>query len=198
MPKHHDAFALKDFDEKKILQRAPFKAFNLPHSTDEDVLAEISNFADLDAATMEDRLTKLQSLYEAAIVYRRKLKAHRRRLKCLFVKCESGSAQSERTALLLKNYNWFEEAIELFALKFGKISFDAQKAIAARQKKEFGIRLRQERQKADLTQAELAAKLGAAPSTVANIEQGRVDAPTSTLIRLCKALNCSADKLLGI
>ena len=195
--KTRDAFALKDFDEKKIFQRAPFKVFNLTDSNDEAVLAEISNFADLDAATMEARLTELKTIHERLLVYRQRIKAHRARLKRLFVEYKSGSAQAERAAHRLRNYNWFEEATELLALKFGKIFFDAEKAIDARRKKEFGTRLKQERQKAGLTQAELAKKLGSAPSTVANIEQGRVDAPTSTLIRLCKALNCSADKLLG-
>ena len=191
--KTRDAFALKDFDEKKIFQRAPFKVFNLTDSNDEAVLAEISNFADLDAATMEARLTELKTIHERLLVYRQRIKAHRARLKRLFVEYKSGSAQAERAAHRLRNYNWFEEATELLALKFGKIFFDAEKAIDARRKKEFGTRL----QKAGLTQAELPIKLHSAPSTVANIEQGRVDAPTSTLIRLCKALNCSADKLLG-
>lgn len=47
-----------------------------------------------------------------------------------------------------------------------------------------------------LTQAELSVKCGLGRSQIANIEAGRTDVPTKTLVRIAEALNCRPGDLL--
>jgi transcriptional regulator with XRE-family HTH domain len=47
-----------------------------------------------------------------------------------------------------------------------------------------------------LTQAEVSAKCGLGRAQIANIEGGRTDVPTKTLIRIAEALSCRPGDLL--
>lgn len=63
----------------------------------------------------------------------------------------------------------------------------------------FGLRLKSLRQRAGLTQSQLAQKLGyTTHSAILKIEQGRQDVPITQLPALCKALNCTPMELLGL
>lgn len=57
----------------------------------------------------------------------------------------------------------------------------------------FGIRLKEVREKAGLTQAELAEKAGLNRFGVAQLEQGRRKPAWETVLALCKALGVSCD-----
>lgn len=59
------------------------------------------------------------------------------------------------------------------------------------------VRLRQVRQRALLTQEQLAQRAGVAKSTVNRLEQGLQDARISTVRRLADALGVSATELLA-
>lgn len=63
---------------------------------------------------------------------------------------------------------------------------------------EFCDRLRQVREDADLTQADLAAILGTARQQIGKYETGRQDMTAAKLAALCRALGVSADYLLGL
>ena len=65
-------------------------------------------------------------------------------------------------------------------------------------RKEFANRLQEARQKAGMKQKDVACKVKVAPPTISNYEQGRADPQIPLLIRICHALNCSADELLGL
>lgn len=52
------------------------------------------------------------------------------------------------------------------------------------------------RKKLSMTQAELADKAALGRAQIANIEGGRSDIPTKTLVRIAEALNCRAGDLL--
>lgn len=58
--------------------------------------------------------------------------------------------------------------------------------------------IRSARQRANLSQAELAKLLSKSQTTVAAWETGRSQPDASTIVHLCEALNVSADDLLGL
>ena len=62
----------------------------------------------------------------------------------------------------------------------------------------YGIRLRQARKNKGLTQTELAEKLGITQKSYQRMETGAHDLKMSTIYQLCKALNISADWLIGL
>ena len=63
-------------------------------------------------------------------------------------------------------------------------------------RKQFGARVRTMRKLFGLTQAELAAKLGATPQALSFYEQGTREAPFRNLVGLARALNVTTDWLL--
>ena len=60
-----------------------------------------------------------------------------------------------------------------------------------------GIRIRELRKRAGMTQAELAAKIGVTASTVGMYEQGRREPDSAKLVELCNIFGVSVDHLLG-
>lgn len=62
--------------------------------------------------------------------------------------------------------------------------------------KHFGAVVRERRDKAGLTQQDLADRLGLSRTSVVNIEQGRQGIPLSSLPKFADALGCSASQLL--
>lgn len=64
--------------------------------------------------------------------------------------------------------------------------------------KGFGERLKEIRQDLAMSQKDVAEEIGVTPSAYANYEQGTREPNLETLIRLCEALNVTADEILGI
>jgi len=64
--------------------------------------------------------------------------------------------------------------------------------------KAFGSRLCAERMRAGLTQAELGAKSNTNPFSISNWEIGYSYPQIRPLMRVCRALGCSCDELLGL
>ncbi len=62
----------------------------------------------------------------------------------------------------------------------------------------FGDRLRCLRKENDLTQKQLAEKVGISRATLAGYETKGVEPPHNTLINLAEELDCSIDYLLGV
>lgn len=62
----------------------------------------------------------------------------------------------------------------------------------------FGAVLRSVRMRAGLTQTELGNKCGIVPNKISNWELGHGHPFMSDFRKLCKALGCSADELLGL
>ncbi len=62
-----------------------------------------------------------------------------------------------------------------------------------------GLNIRMRRHILDLTQKELAAKIGCSTQTLSLVERGKQDISVDMLMRLCRALSCSAkDLLMGV
>lgn len=62
----------------------------------------------------------------------------------------------------------------------------------------YGIRLKQARKNKKLTQTELAERLGITQKSYQRMETGNHDLKMSTIYQLCKALEISADWLIGL
>ena len=62
----------------------------------------------------------------------------------------------------------------------------------------YGNRLRYARKEKGLTQTELAVQLGLSQKSYQRIESGEHDLKMSTIYKLCKALEMSADWLIGL
>ena len=73
-----------------------------------------------------------------------------------------------------------------------------RKELDRQYRKEFGRRLKAARQAAGLTQMDIVNFLRSSPNKYASYEQNKSAPSIETLIRLCKILNTSADKLLGL
>jgi transcriptional regulator with XRE-family HTH domain len=63
---------------------------------------------------------------------------------------------------------------------------------------ELGHRVRALRLVKAMTQEELGDKAGLKSAAVSHVETGRRIPSVGTLMKLCRALDCSADELLGI
>ncbi len=62
-----------------------------------------------------------------------------------------------------------------------------------------GLNIRMRRHILDLTQRELAAKIGCSARTLSLMERGQRDISVETLMRLCRALSCSTkDLFMGV
>lgn len=197
--KTHDA----GFDEKKILQRPFFKSLNLPATDDAEILQTFDVSSLKSAVEMEKKLDDLRKLDSAVKKFRQLIKNHRRRLRSMFAELDRRSDETKQTKLdklggLLRKYNWFDESIELLHLKFGSLFVEGEKSLDKQYRKEFGQRLKTARQTAGLTQMDIVNFLRSSPNKYASYEQNKSAPSIETLIRLCKILNTSADKLLGL
>lgn len=63
---------------------------------------------------------------------------------------------------------------------------------------DYGIRLKEARLKAGLTQVELAQKLNVSQTSYQRMETGNHDMKMSNIINICQTLKISSDWLLGI
>ena len=62
----------------------------------------------------------------------------------------------------------------------------------------YGIRLKEARIRANLTQVELAERLNISQTSYQRMETGNHDMKMSNIINICKTLNISSDWLLGL
>ncbi len=63
--------------------------------------------------------------------------------------------------------------------------------------RDLGLRIREARRKADLTQEELAEKMGISTSFLGHMERGSRNASLDTLVMLCNTLHVSPQELLA-
>ena len=188
--KTKDAFALRDFDETKILKRLWFKDFNLPIGSDEDVLLSFLNVFEKPVAGVTqsgylkvitpnqegylagaiENLETITRLGDRAVFYEALLERHMIRLNTMqksfvekFMATEERIYKEKfiRATDLLKRYRVVLNSTT--ALR-GKITFKVQmlKELFEKDFRQqfFGSRLRQARKTAGLTQAELAERVG--------------------------------------
>ena len=161
----------------------------------------------LGSAEMVDRIGTLQKFKVSAIAYTKLLDRHLQRLEKFCTRYAKNFVSSSvqmwqekyrRTEELRQAYTDALSKLLSLQKKIAELERDGEKAIDKQRRKEFSERLQDARQKAGLKQSDLARKVGIAPTTIANYEQGRSDPQIPMLIRLCNVLNCSANELLGL
>lgn len=188
--KTKDAFALRNFDETKILQRLWFKDFNLPIGSDEDVLLSFLNVFEKPVAGITpsgylkvitpnqegylvgaiENLETITRLGDRTVFYEALLERHMIQLNAIqksfvekFMATEERIYKEKfiRTTDLLKRYRMVLNSTT--ALR-QKITFKVQMLKELFEKdfrqRFFGSRLKQARKTAGLTQAELAERVG--------------------------------------
>lgn len=64
---------------------------------------------------------------------------------------------------------------------------------------QIGLKIKQKRKSLDLTQLQLAEKIGLTESSISRYESGKIATmPTSTINKICKVLNIEPSELLGL
>ena len=206
-----DAFALRGFDSERILQRIFFlNRLGLVHEdTDSNViiLYDARNVAHLGSAEMVERLANLQKIESAVADYKRLLDVHKNRLDCLSTRYARNFMETaaqmwqEKYRRAQDHKKTYEEALTSLCdlqKKIMELEQSGEKAIDQQRRKEFADRLQEARQKAGLRQSDLANKIKVVTGTIASYEQAISAPQIPMLIRICHALNCSADELLGL
>ena len=190
--KTKDAFAFRNFDEKKILGRNFFKDFRLPDGDDDSTLESFNAAKCLTSADAERTLDQLHRLNDKVTEFRRLLARHVKRLRKFWQ-----ATSDERAAKLLQAYRWYEEVLELFQLKFGSYFINGEDKLNELYRKEFGARLKAARLAAGMTQGDVALKVGITRNGYQFYESGKRDPSTPTLIKLFKVLNNSPNFFFG-
>ena len=212
MPKTKNGIILRGFDEQNIFYYLFFRhKLRLLHEDISDAeildLADARHVAHLGSAKMVERLADLREYKTAVENFRKELDVRVSQLENLCIKyaqkfTETSAQTWQEKYVKAKNLKqaYADVISKLYILKekIDEIERDGEKAIDKQRRKEFAERLQDVRQKAGLKQSDLAAKVGIAPTTVANYEQGRSDPQIPMLIRICNALSCSANELLGL
>ena len=197
--KRKNAFAFRDFDATRILQRAYFKSLNLPNLPDAEILESLSRADEVEA--MESNLTKLEEIHRRLGKYRLLIERHCQRgarfnRQQISTYGETGAATRRHVSI----GEYFFCKIDVIELR-EKIERKFQtlnKAIEEKYKSGILKRLRDARKAAGLTQKELGEKVYLSPQVMNRYEIGHHDIPIATLIRLAKALNMNGNQILEI
>ena len=191
MPKTRDAFALRDFDRTRILQRPYFKDFNFDKTlTDEKILSSLS-------AQIGDSITELERKNETlSKIYSRLRKYTEHVLKHMvkvghYRRYQRADDFAHKVTLAFFELTNFEEA--------AKISLrNSESILRKRYRDRFAQRLKRARERAGLSRRDVAQMLGYTTNGFAELEKPRSEPNLTALIRLSRNLNVSTDWLLGL
>lgn len=207
MPKTRNAFALRSFDEKRILQRPFFQNLNLFVAEDEEILESFDVAQCPNSAAMEEKLSDLRGLMKPVIAYTKrimdyefKLEKIMQRYRELYIETSASICKEryERAHTFQQFYvGKVMGALEKLQGKINRTIWAGEKKLDEHRRKEFCLRLKRARIKAGLRQLDIALKVRVSASGYASYEQGRVDPSIPMLIRIAEALKCSPDWLLG-
>lgn len=195
MLKTKNAFALRDFDATRILQRPYFKNFreeyHIGDKTDEEILESLKAADDDSTADMEQKFHTLEIINEELVNFHGFISRHQKRL--------NRRKDKERNIddIVLGYFYASLDCVEL-TNKISTLCAEIEKKIQQQYRIEFATRLKQSRKAAGLTQRQLADMVQISPTGFAQYEQGRNDPSLLTLSRVSKILKVSSDELLGI
>ena len=193
--KTRNAFAFKDFDGERILQRSYFRNFREEYhfgdETDAEILESLNAADDYSVDDMEQKLHTIEKLQEKLVDFYHFIGRHQKKLNQR--KYREGNIDDIVLGYFYASVNCVELEKKLSTLYDG-----IEKGIQQRHRMEFATRLKQSRKAAGLTQRQLADMVQISPTGFAQYEQGRNDPSLLTLSRISKILKVSSDKLLGI
>ena len=201
--KTKNAFAFRDFDSARILQRPFFKDFYFASDkSDAEILESLNKATEDSADSWERRLYSIKATLDRLAEFRHLIDRHNEHRLNKYNREKSKSkgikmVELQRPAPVMEYFNASLCVLELMN-KFEKLYYDIEKKIQVRYRKEFGTRLKQGRKSLGLTQKQLGALIQVSPQAFSLYERGEQDIPVYTVIRLAKALNTSSDQLLGL
>lgn len=203
MPKTKNAFALRDFDSTRILQRPFFKSFYFDtDKLDTEILQSLNTTED-SVDSSEKKLYMIQAILERLGAFRHLIDKHNETRLNKYNKKKSESkgitiTELQRPAPVMEYFSASLSVLEL-TNKFKKLYYDIEKKLQSRYRTEFANRLKGIRKNIGLTQKQLGALIRVSPDVYSVYERGeRRDLPIHMIIRLAKALNMSSDQLLGL
>lgn len=189
MPKKYSAFALRHFDDKRILDRVCKMNSGIEDVT---VLNNPINFS----------VRNFDGLKLCIDAYAGKLIRHQARLMRYFVLLLSRENHSEkqsdkiaRVSFLIDEYDKIFSSLSRFK-ELIVVYLDTAKEKYSRDK--FSMRLKQARREAGLTQIQLAAELGMKQSGYSSYENSGSEPSLATLTKISRVLKRSTDWLLGL
>ncbi len=209
--KTKDAFAFRDFDEKRILQRQFFKDFNFDaDKSDAEILQDLSLANDDSLATLErkhkvlnETFNQLSRLRALAINHsNRRLEKYRKaiqkKIAAAAVISESLQRKYNREQSLATEYILvIPLAIADLMETVEKIWRELENKLQETYRKNFAERLKQARIKANLSRKQLGDAINISPNGFGLYETGKREPTLTSLIRLARTLNVSADWLIG-
>lgn len=210
MPKTRDAFALRGFDEKRILQRPFFKEFDLPVADDDKIGEDFFDDVADDINLANGKLKLAERLNDCAKKYLLHLETHKTRLRKIMRVYADKYISSHDEKIVVKN----QRAINLLACYFDLYQVIEQLLLGnvtshllnvsyllllRLYRSKFSSRLRQARKAANLTQQQLAERVGLKTyNAIAQYERGINDPSLLTVFRITQELKCSANWLIGL
>lgn len=203
MPKTKNAFAFRNFDSSRILQRSFFKDFYFaPDKSDAEILDSLNVAKNDSVDSLEKKLYMIKATHERLTEFRHLIDKHNEKRLNKYNRKKSEAKGIKITELkhpapVMEYFNASISVSELIN-QFEKLYYEIEKKIKALYRKDFGNRLKQGRKSLGLTQKQLGALIQVSPQIFSLYERGEQDVPVYAVIRLAKALNISSDQLLGL
>lgn len=224
--KRRDAFAFRDFDRARILQRPYFKSFDFDGTKTDAEILETLKAADSDSVdAMEQKVQELGEIAFQVASYQRHLKRHGERLRKYSQAVANKIAVDDKADISALRTR-YKRANDL-AMKYcgcasdpnGTTTFylggitvddvggliqkiverykDLAEKVKSHYQKVFSTRLKQVRKEMNLTQTGLAKRLHISQRAVGNYENATREPSIAMLIRMSKELKRPIDWLVG-
>ena len=212
MPKTRNAFALRDFDAQRILQRPRFEELNLGSGKDEDILRSFLNvckkpITEITFSEAEKVREMIAGLSLCTGWYTVCISRHIGRLygmqrkyveKFMSTDDDTCKQKIRRITELIKEYNNVLNVVNILRDKIDQWQQELKEFLAKADHDIFAIRLRQARIDKGYTQTQLAEKIGMTQGGYTAYENSRREPSVSIIKRLARRLNCQIDWLLGM
>ena len=194
MPKTKDAFAFRNFDKTRILQRPYFRRFNLPNKSDVEIIQSLQAADDDSVDTMEDKLSTLKALHERVQDFQSLCSRHIARISSLVKKREK---ENKKLPYVLEYVIVVDDLGDILN-GLAENYYVLEKKIQKKYRDEFTARLRHYLEESGLTRRKLGDLVQVSPQSMSKYFLGQNEMPIHTLIRISKVLGISTDKLLGL
>lgn len=205
MPKTKNAFAFRDFDSSRILQRPFFKNFYFePNKSDIEILESLNVAKEDSTDTLERKLYVIKATHERLIEFRHLIDRHNKTRLKKYDKKKSKSKSKKTKIIELQRFvprmEYSSASLSVLELMntFKTLYCEIEKKLQVRYRKDFANRLKQARQASGLTQKQLGALIQVSPQAFYLYENGKRDVSVPTIIRLAKALNMDGNQILGL
>ena len=198
--KTKNAFAFRDFDSARILQRPFFKNFYFESDkSDTEILDSLSESKKDSVDTLERKLYVIKAVIERLRAFRHLIDRHNKTRLSKYNKKKSKSKKDkiQRFIPVMEYSNASNNILELIN-KFEKLYCDIEKKLQEHYRKDFANRLKQARQASGLTLKQLGALIQVTPQAFYHYENGKRDVSVPMIIRLAKVLNLDGNQILGL